>query len=281
MDSYDAKVQIRLDKVMSGKDLLGSGSLNIDQFNGRLRIDPLQINLPRGGVNLNLPLEPSGTNRHYAMELRIDELDYGVIGRYFKPNSNIKGTVSFNTFIDSISPHHREIMKHGSGFIDVIIIPEKILSGVIDLWAVNLLSYLVPVMNPDKESKVNCAAGRFNIENGVLKHEALLGDTSRIQVKGKVAANFHNNQIEAFLRPIPKRPQFYSLATPITIKGNFSDFKVGAARGGVLGTLIRFATSYIVVPMQWIILNKVSENGIDDCIELFQGRESTEVPLER
>ena len=145
-------------------------------------------------------------------------------------------------------------------------------AGVIDLWALNLLSFLVPLFTSGDESKINCAAGRFDLNDGMLSHQEFLIDTSRAQVKGTMEVDFSKQKLNALFRPIPKRPQFFNLATPLQVSGNLEDLNVGIATGGVLGTVARFLTSYIVVPLQWVILERIPENDTETCTQIFKIR---------
>ena len=228
--------------------------------------------MPSGDVSLDFSMEPHGNHRRYAIDTRIEELDYGVVGRWFKPDTDMAGVINARSYLKGESPDYQNFMSHASGYIDVSLQPEKIRSGVIDLWAVNLLSFLVPFFTPNNESKINCAAGRFNINEGILNQDALIVDTSRVQVKGTVEVDLKKGWIEARLRPIPKRPQFISLATPIQVRGDLKNLKVGVARGGLINTMVRLVTSYIVVPIQWIILDKKPEDGTEECLQFVTER---------
>lgn len=273
LDSYNGKVSLEVSEVYSGDDFLGSGSINIVQEGGELKITPLEISLPEGNLSIYFSIKPHGGVRHYSLNTHIEGLNYGVVGHWFKPDTDVGGILDLHSSLTSTSQGYRDFMANASGYIDLAIKPEKIRSGVIDLWAVNLLSYLLPIINPANSSTVNCAAGQFDINKGILTERNILIDTTRIQVKGAVEVDFPKGQIEAILRPRPKRPQFYSLATPIKIKGKISDFKVGFAKGGLIGTVIRIMTSYIVVPIQWIILDKIPEDGTINCQQLVQPRQ--------
>jgi hypothetical protein len=103
------------------------------------------------------------------------------------------------------------------------------------------------------------------MENGLMKEEAIVIDTSKIRVRGKANVDFKKRTVHVNLKPTPKRPQFISLATPVEVRGTFSDFGVSPAPGSLIGTVIRIFTAHIVVPIQWIILNKLPEDGNDVC----------------
>lgn len=272
LEKYNLKINIKVRDVFSGNDRLGSGSLLLTQQDGTLEVIPLHLNLPGGTATLSFSIDPDDETQRYVINMEISELDYGTIGRWYKPDTDLKGSINLRSSLISKSSSFNNIMDGATGYIDFFIRPEQLRSGVIDLWAVNLFLYLVPYFNPKNESEINCAAARFNVDEGILHHEDLLIDTSRIQVKGKVSVDFNKNRIDAIFRPKPKRPQFLSLATPIKINGNLSTFKTGVPPVGVLGTVFRNITSYVTVPVQWLFKKKVSKDGTTHCMQLFKGR---------
>ncbi len=206
------------------------------------------------------------------MNMEVSDLDYGTIGRWFKPDTDLKGVIHLRSSLTSKSTDFKSIMAGASGYLDFSIHPDQFRSGVIDLWAVNFFLYLVPYLTPKNESIINCAAARFSIENGVLRDEDLLIDTSRIQVKGKVEVDFTKQWIDSIFKPKPKRPQFLSLATPVKVSGNLSKFKAKVPLGAVIGTVLRNAASYVTVPVQWLFKKNPPKDGTANCIQLFESR---------
>jgi AsmA family protein len=276
LQSYNAEVLLNFKEILSGKDYLGNGILKIQQKEGQLLVDPLRVSLPKGDIDIRFSVNATKANRHYTLDTAIDNLDYGVLARWFKPDTDVGGVINLRSSLESESQDFSRFMANASGYIDFCVIPEKLMAGVIDLWAVNLLSFLAPILNPDNSSVLNCAAGQFDVKDGTLSHRDMLIDTTKIQVKGQVDIDFKKGWIEAILRPVPKRPQFYSLATPVKISGELAKLKVGLSKGGAIGTIIRFMTSYVVVPIQWIILDKIPKDNREQCLE-YVGTRSTMV----
>ena len=272
IDSFNALIFVESEAVFSGSDYLGKGSLRILQRDGTITVSPVHIAFPDGTVDARFSIEPVENDRRYSIDIDINELDYGAVSRWFKPETNQGGTLSMRVGLKSRVKPHGTIMANATGNIDFFVQPMNLEAGVIDLWAVNLISYVTPLFISNKESTLHCIAGRLAIQDGKMKHEEILADTSRIQVKGTLEVDFERGWIESQLRPIPKRPQFYSLATPVHVSGKLDDLKVSAAKGGVIGTVIRMATSYIVVPIQWIIFEKKPRNGTEQCLQVFNGR---------
>ena len=274
VNKYNARVSIQVKNVLSGNDYLGSGLIRYEQKDGRVWIRPLEVSMPHGDVSIDFYRQPFGENLYYAVDIDVEELDYGVIGRWFNPETDLAGTISVRSSLQGASPEFKTLLANSSGTIDFALQPLQMRSGVIDLWALNLLLFLAPIFTSDAESKINCTAGRFNLDEGILRHESFLFDTSRVQVKGTIEVDFTRSWIDAVFRPIPKRPQFLSLATPIQVNGELADLNVGIAPGGIIGTAVRFVTSHIVVPLQWIILERVPEDDTYTCLQIFNQRVS-------
>ncbi|MBL0382146.1 MAG: hypothetical protein JKP90_21540 [Desulfofustis sp. PB-SRB1] len=72
------------------------------------------------------------------------------------------------------------------------------------------------------------------------------------------------------MRPTPKSPQFFSLATPINITGTIRDFHIGVSAGSVIGTAFRFVSSVITVPLQKILTNNMEPDGAA-CLQSIDG----------
>ena len=278
IESYNASLSINIAEVFSGEDFLGRGLLKIEQRDGRFSIDPLQVQFSDGNAQIHFSMEPVGEERLYNLKISIDKLDYGFIGRWVDDNSDLEGHFSLRLSLQSKSPNFRGIMANGSGTINLLLQPEQQQAGIIDLWAVNLLSSLTQYLDPTEESKINCAAGRFTLSDGILINDALLIDTTQIQINGDLTVDLKKRWIEGRFRPRPKRPQFFSLATPVKISGPLSDLKSGVPTGGGVGTLIRLATSYIVVPLQWIVLDKLPKDGTAACMQIMEPENQKEKP---
>ncbi|MFC1827102.1 hypothetical protein ACFLZQ_04140, partial [Thermodesulfobacteriota bacterium] len=60
-----------------------------------------------------------------------------------------------------------------------------------------------------------------------------------------------------------KKPEFFSLATPIGVQGDFSDFGIKIAPGGLIGTGIQFAISPLQVPLQTVFEKPIPADGSD------------------
>jgi uncharacterized protein involved in outer membrane biogenesis len=108
---------------------------------------------------------------------------------------------------------------------------------------------------------------RFDINDGKMKSDAIFADTTKMQVGGEAKANFKTENVYLTMAPKAKKAEFFSLATPMEVKGTFTDYKIGVKPGGLIGTAIRFITSPVVVPIQRVFTEKVAADGKAACSE--------------
>jgi uncharacterized protein involved in outer membrane biogenesis len=262
----NATVSVKVERVLSGRDQLGSGSLQARLKNGRAEIGPVSIDMPGGSATGSLGYEPGEHDVQANLKIDVDRFEYGVLARRIKAESDMSGKFSLHLDVASRAERLSDILRHGSGKLDFAVWPQNLSAGVFDMWAVNLLVALLPTLDPKNESTVNCAIGRFTLDSGKLRQRQFVIDTRQMRVTGNTAINFADEKITMRLQPQAKTSQFLSLATPLEVRGNFSDFSVGPNAGDVLATAFRMATSIIWVPIKKLFEDKVPADGSDVCI---------------
>ena len=272
MRSLSAKVGIEVEHVRSGKDRLGSGKLTATLEEGRLDVEPLALELPGGSIDIGFSLQPG--ERDVVMEARakIEKLDYGILARRIDPKSETGGIISLDLDLKTRGPDLKRIMQGANGDIGFALAPKDLNAGIFDLWAVNLFTALMPSLDDDSKSKVNCLVARFGVDDGIMRPTALLIDSTRIQASGDGVVDFKAETIEFKAKPKSKRPQMFSANTPVQVRGKFSDFKVGLPPGALAGTVFRMVTSPVVVPFKWVFTTKEPADGRVACVRAWSGQ---------
>ncbi len=265
MQSMDARLAVNVNEVLSGRDSLGGGSVLVALKNGRFAVDPLRLDIPGGAVDLSFAYEPTGKEVVAEAFANIHKFDFGVLARRAKADTKMKGLLSLNVNLKSKAPGLDTIMQNANGHIDVGIWPQDLEAGIIDLWAVNLFTAILPQVDKEETSKVNCMIAKYNLKDGLLREDQMVIDTTRMRVKGEAKIDFKKEDVYLYLKSSGKRPEFFSLATPIEVKGKIADFKIGVAPGGLLGTTIRFITSPLHVPLRRLFSEELPAGGHDIC----------------
>lgn len=276
LNKFDATVQIEAQQVTSGNDELGSGSLSLTVKDGRLAVDPLKINTPAGGINLGYTLQPRASDVVMTVDTEIDHFDYGVMARLVDPNTGMDGVMSLDIEFASTAPDLESILAHASGHLDFALFPGNVSADVFDLWAVNLITSVASEVDKQEDSAVNCVVLRLALNEGRLEERVIFMDTTRMSVAGKLAVDFKTRQIDLIAAPRAKRPEFFSMATPVKVQGSFDDFGLGVNPLRLTGSVISFITSPLHVPVRRVFREKVPADGREAC-ELAWDRTADEI----
>jgi len=256
---------VKVDQVVSGQDQLGNGKLVAQLDNGRASLGPVVVKTPGGAASFLMKYEPGKKDVLVNLVAEMKNFDYGILARRIDHNSEMKGVVSLDIDVNARTQYLSDIFKYGKGRIDFSVWPENLKSGLLDIWAVNVLMAILPVVDSSNQSKVNCAIGKFVLADGKLTDQSILIDTSRMRVKGSGGADFTTGKVQLYVQPRAKTPQFLSLATPLELKGSFDDFQVGVRAADVIETVGQLVTSVIWVPLQSLFGKSIPVDGQDVC----------------
>ncbi|MBW2682405.1 MAG: AsmA family protein, partial [Deltaproteobacteria bacterium] len=264
LDNFDIALSLHSEKVLLGEEELGSGSLKATLRNGRIAIEPLKLNVPGGSVELSASLKPGNVKSDASLRAVMSNFDIGILARRSKPESKMGGMVNLDVDLQSSAASFDQILANGNGYFDFSGQLTNLSAGIIDLWAVNLIAAIVSSTD-ENESNINCAVGRWQVNDGSLTPDIFFIDTSKIRICGSGEIDFVTNRIDLIISPTAKKAEFFSLATPLEVHGNFSDIQFGIKKGGVVGTVAKFITSPIVVPIKRTVSKEIPEDGSDAC----------------
>ncbi len=262
----EVELDVQVDQVRSGADLLGGGRIHLEVRDGRLSLAPAEVAVPGGGARVELLYEPLPGDEDVRLKarLRVDRFDYGVLARRLQPGSDLAGHFSAHLDLDSTAPLEA-LMQRGSGRLDLAVWPVNLKSGVFDLWAVNVFVALLPTLDDASASRVNCAVARFDLREGRLQQDSLLVDTTRLRATGTAQVDFRDETLSVRLVPRAKRPQFFSLPLPVEVSGRLTDFRVGVPARSAVATLGGFFGSVVTTPIRLLSDKPVPADGADVC----------------
>ncbi len=261
----DARLKIQADSVLSGDDQLGKGDLVASLKNGRLSLEKLNLDLPGGSVAMSASVKPGKEKSSAELKVAMQNFDIGILVRRVKPDSKMGGLVNLDVDLKSEASTPEEMLENGEGYFDFSGQLKNMKAGIIDLWAVNLVSAIVTSVD-ENQSDINCAVCRWSAKDGLLTPDTFFIDTSKIRICGDGQVDLKKRTIELEVAPTAKRPEFFNLATPLKISGTFADIQFGI--GGVfsiLDTAVNFITSPVLVPIKRVVSKDIPADGGDVC----------------
>jgi len=265
LNVFNANIKVVAKKVTAETDDLGAGLLKVSLKDARLAIEPLRVDVPGGKVQLDMDYTLSPTSAALNVKADIEEFNIATLIRRTRPDSDMGGLITLDVDLQSAAPNPESIMKKANGKIDFALVPKNFSAGIVDLWAVNLISAIMDKSTEKDESTINCLVVRFGIKDGVMEEKAIYMDTTNMRIVGKADINFVEETIDIKMAPKSKNPEFFSVAIPIKLKGSFEDFgiKIGIFR--MAGQIVSFVTSPIHVPIRRIFTEEEPADGLEAC----------------
>jgi uncharacterized protein involved in outer membrane biogenesis len=262
LKKLNANITISADKVLSGEDQLGRGKLSAGLKDGRISLDPFNLEIPGGSLSMSMSVKPGRESAEASLQVAVKNFDFGILARRADPKTNMGGVINIAVDLTASANDFTELLAHGNGYFDFSAKPENLQAGIMDLWAINVISAIVSQSVKGK-SHIEYLVGRWGMQDGNLTPDVFVIDTTRMRICGKGEVDFNSRKLKLEVAPAPKKPEFFSLATPVNVQGDFSDFGLGIAPGGLVGTGIKFVISPIQVTLQTMFDKPIPADGSD------------------
>lgn len=285
--SFDLMLDGEIKQIRKGEEGLGHASFQMTLEEGLFTMQPVTGNLWGGDFDGKLILDGKQYVPTLDVNLNIHGLDYGRIARSFGGTDLVKGqSQSIMLALKGRGDTMYEVLEQASGQFNLIDGPLELATKYIDLWAADLITTaLSTAWKRESVSKLNCTVGYFDIEEGVMKSDNILLDTSRLTVAGLGKLNLADETMDLLLTPRPKDPSLFSLAHMVRITGPLSDpdvsnDKLRIAESGGWGLL------GLVNPLGWVIAipmiagTTVGTMNQNPCVEAMKSRQHTTQALD-
>ncbi len=264
---FDANLDVVAREVFSGTDRLADGELHLTLKDGRLQMDPAFVNLPGGRMQLSATFDPTGADIEFAAKAAIERFDYGIIARRMGRQGNVQGLFSVNLDIAGRGPTLSTVLRDADGQVDIAVWPTNLRADVFNLWSVNLVLNLLPLIDPGGQPQVNCVVARFDLKDGRLSDDKLTIDTTRVRVRGSGFADLATEEISFLFRPRAKGFALFRLQTPLRVSGTLNNQRIGIQRGDLIGSTMRSIFSPIWLPIERLMLGPNPPDGADLCTD--------------
>jgi uncharacterized protein involved in outer membrane biogenesis len=263
----DARLTVQVQQVLAGDDDLGSGEMTFQLADGRLSLDPVELAVPGGEFLLRASLKPGATASDASLRVLMKNFDFGVLMRRSRPDTDLGGTINLDWDVQSSAAGVKDLLASANGYIDVSGNPENLKAGIVDLWAVNLVAAVASSATEKEEdaSQINCVMSRWTVEDGLLSVDQMAIDTSKIRICGKGTIDLDKETFDLVVGPTAKRPEFFSLATPLKVQGDFDDIRIGLKKLGLTKTAFKFLVSPLTTPTKRLVKENLPEDGSDIC----------------
>jgi len=228
-----------LDIKFDGKHIVSSDKLPIDALsthavlkNGVLRLDPLRFDVAKGKFNTVVVLDSNkkplaGEIRGTVAGLKLSEL-FPKVELMEKSLGQMDGALALSAQGNSVA----KLLGTSTGEFKLYVRNGTLSAQLLDLAALNVGSIVVAkLFGDDKEVQLQCAVADFAVNKGVAYARVAKLATPEANVEATGTIDLGQELFDLNIKPESLKWKFFSLRTPLYVRGPFSQPKVGPQVG--------------------------------------------------
>jgi AsmA protein len=228
----DADVKVNAGTVKRPKQL------PIDRFGTRiqlrdrvLNLDPLAFGIAGGRIVGTVRLDGNREPMRGNVSMRVQNLQLAQLFPTVKQAQDSKGDLNGLIELAGTGDSVGKLLGTANGKIGIYMDEGKISRFLMELIALDLWDAVRVKLKGDQEIDIRCAIADFGVKDGIAQANALVFDTTVVNVRGGGTINLKTEEMDTTLKPEPKDSGVGSLRTPLHLRGTFGEPKVGPDMG--------------------------------------------------
>lgn len=225
--------------------------------NGRLTLSPLKFGLAEGTLNIDATVDSHAKPVAAKLNAQVQSLKlsalFPTIEKMKKSLGRLDGAVALTGQGESLA----QWLGTGNGSLRLFVRDGTFSSQLLDLAGLNVGSIVIAkLFGSDKEVQLRCAVADFNVQQGIARPRMAKLATTEAVVEATGEINLAQEQLNLRIVPESLKWKFFSLRTPLYVRGSFAKPDVGlepgplAARAGAAVAAAVFAPAALaLVPL--------------------------------
>jgi hypothetical protein len=236
IESMDAQIRIDSIEVMSRGEQITKLNGKVGCTNGILSFSPLKGQSSVGSkTTVEMTWDTTPQPSKATLSWKTKDIDYGLIIKKLGIRDDIVGKLDLKLNVEGQGLTLREILSSTNGEMEILFGKGHTPRHALEFWGDELLRLLIPTNWIKADiTDLNCAVGRFDIRNGVIKSNVLLMDTRRITVVGEIGVDLKTEEISGLFEPKNKQAALLRLGTPIKLGGTMANITAEPAGSRVV-----------------------------------------------
>ena len=235
-ESVDADVKIKAGTIKRPEQLpIERFETRINMRDRVLALEPLSFGIAGGRLEGTVRLDGNRQPMPGAVKMRVQNLQLAQLFPTIKQAQgsvgDLNGLIELTGSGDSVGKQ----LGSANGKIGIYMDEGKISRFLMELIALDLWDATRVKLKGDQEIDIRCAIADFGVKGGVAQANALVFDTTVVNVEGSGNINLKSEAMDLTLRPKPKDSGIGSLRTPLHIKGTFGEPDIGPDMGKLAG----------------------------------------------
>ncbi|KPC55045.1 AsmA family protein [Amantichitinum ursilacus] len=222
--------------------------------NGRLTLDPLNVEVASGQVNSKIGLDTSAKPLKVKADVKAAKLQLRELFPEMKIQKANVGTVGGQATIATQGNSVAQMLGAANGNAAVIMNGGAVSKLILRLSNLDLANTLPILLTGDKEVPVRCFVGDLGVKNGDATIRTLILDTEKQVINGTGTINFKDEKMNIQLTSTPKDKSLAAFRGPILVDGTFKHPSARPAVGQLAGRSgVAVALGVLVNPIAALI----------------------------
>jgi uncharacterized protein involved in outer membrane biogenesis len=234
--SMDMDVRFRSDRIERPEALpIEDFSVHALMDNGVLRLSPLRFGMAKGKLDLEAVVDSGAKPPKAELKGKVQALQLSALFPEIELMKKSLGSMDGALALEGRGQSIAEWLGSSSGDIRLYVRDGRFSKQLLDLAALNLGSVIVTkLFGADKEVQLNCAVADFNVQQGLARTRNVKLATPEAIVEATGQVNLAQETMDLHIKPESLKWKFFSLRTPLYVRGSFAHPKVGVEPGPLL-----------------------------------------------
>lgn len=249
----DLDVTLKAEKIEAPNLPFKGMDVHFNLKDGLLTLDPLDVKLADGTVDGSIIIDAKQDVPPMSMNLNLRNLSLHQFFANTRFGATTAGFFGGKITLEGTGTSLADVLASSNGDLSIIMVNGKISLLLMEASDLDIAQALPLFLGDDKSTNIRCGVADFNVEDGLLKSEAVVLDTEDALLVGNMSIDMKGEVINAKLDAKPKDNSLLALRIPLVVSGKLKEPAVGldgkktAARGAAAVALGTFLSPFAAI----------------------------------
>lgn len=273
-DTLDADVNFNAKSLRQAKYMpLESLNTHLSLKDAVLTLDPLQFDVAGGQLNGAISLDGRHDPIHAKAKVQIKRLSLAKLLPLDQKGQATISQIGGNIDLSGNGNSVGTMLANANGSLALLVSGGEISQMMMEKAGLHLWEIFRLTVTGDKQVKLRCAVGNFDVKAGTMTVDTLLLDTQVTTLLGTGSIDLAQEKLDLTLTQKTKNTSPLALRSPIHISGNFANPIVQVDQGRLAARALGAVALGVVNPLLALLPLIDAGPGQDsDCAQWLQGK---------
>lgn len=231
-----------MDLTFKGRHIIRPQSLPLQDLsvravmkNAQLRLAPLTFGIAEGRIESAVDIDGRSAPLKAQIRGNVQGLKLSAMFPKIELMKKSLGRMDGAIALESTGNTLAELLGHGTGEMRLYVREGVLSKQLLELAALNVGSIIVGrLFGEDREVRLRCAVADFTVQDGLARTRVVKMSTEDAIVEATGTIDLASEKLDLRIKPESLEWKFFSLRTPLYVRGTFGDPDVGIEPGPLL-----------------------------------------------